>query len=44
MKDLLSTRAQVWGGYYIHPHQPDAPFLRELARTGLFIIEVEGTT
>ncbi|ASR83979.1 hypothetical protein SEA_SHROOMS_1 [Arthrobacter phage Shrooms] len=44
MKDLLSVRAQFWGGKFIHPSQPDAPFLRELARVGMFKIEQEGTT
>jgi hypothetical protein len=42
MKDLLSHRARVWSGKFIHPSQPDAPFLRELARVGMFKIETEG--
>ena len=42
MKDHLSIRAQTWSGKYIHPAQPDAPFLRELARVGMIKIESEG--
>jgi hypothetical protein len=42
MKDLLSIRAQTWSGKYIQPHQPDAPFLRELARVGMIEIITEG--
>lgn len=42
MKDLLSLRAQTWSGKYIHPAQPDAPFLRELARVGMITILTEG--
>lgn len=42
MKDLLSLRAQTWAGKFIHPAQPDAPFLRELARVGMIQIESEG--
>lgn len=42
LKDLLSHRARVWSGYYIHPYNPDAPFLRELERVGMFKIESEG--
>lgn len=42
MKDLLSLRAQTWSGKYIHPSQPDAPFLRELARVGMIEILSEG--
>jgi hypothetical protein len=42
MKDLLSIRAQTWSGKFIQPHQPDAPFLRELARVGMIEILTEG--
>lgn len=42
MKDLLSIRAQTWAGKFIHPSQPDAPFLRELARVGMIEILTEG--
>ncbi len=42
MKDLLSIRAQTWAGKYIHPSQPDAPFLRELDRVGMIEILTEG--
>lgn len=42
MKDLLSIRAQTWSGKYVHPAQPDAPFLRELARVGMITILTEG--
>lgn len=42
MKDLLSIRAQTWAGKFIHPSQPDAPFLRELARVGMIKILTEG--
>lgn len=42
MKDHLSTRAQFWSGKFIHPHQPDPAFLRELARVGLLEILTEG--
>lgn len=44
MKDTLSRRAQAMPGttgQYIHPAQPDRPFLIELGRVGLFkIIEI----
>lgn len=39
MKDQLSKRAQAMGGQFVHPYQPDQPFLRELARVGLFRLE-----
>ena len=45
MKDALSRRAQGMPGttgQYIHPHQPDRPFLVELGRVGLFKIIEEG--
>lgn len=45
MKDALSRRAQAMPGttgQYIHPHQPDRPFLIELGRVGLFKILEEG--
>jgi hypothetical protein len=42
MKNQLSKRAQAWGGYYIHPYQPDESFLRELHRTGLFKLSENG--
>lgn len=42
MKDLLSIRARTWSGLFIHPNQPDVPFLRELARVGMIKIESEG--
>ena len=45
MKNLLSRRAQAMPGttgQYIHPHQPDRPFLIELGRVGLFKIIEEG--
>ncbi len=45
MKDRLSRRAQAMPGttgQYVHPHQPDAPFLRELGRVGLFKIIQNG--
>jgi hypothetical protein len=45
MKQELSLRAQAnpeGTGQYIHPAQPDKPFLRELARVGLFTIIQEG--
>lgn len=41
MKDELSRRARNYPGgtgQYIHPHQPDRPFLIELGRVGLFKI------
>lgn len=45
MKNLLSRRAQAMPGttgQYIHPHQPDRPFLIELGRVGLFKIIKQG--
>lgn len=42
MKELLSIRAQTWSGKFIQPAQPDAPFLRELARVGMILILTEG--
>lgn len=36
MKEQLSRRAQAYGGKFIHPAQPDEPFLRELFRVGMF--------
>lgn len=45
MKTELSRRARNYPGgtgQYIHPHQPDKPFLIELARVGLFKIEQIG--
>ncbi|WIC89113.1 hypothetical protein SEA_OTTAWA_67 [Arthrobacter phage Ottawa] len=45
MKDLLSRRAQAMPGttgQYIHPYQPDRPFLIELGRVGLYKIIEEG--
>jgi hypothetical protein len=39
MKDQLSRRAQGYPGgsqQFIHPHQPDEAFLRELFRVGMF--------
>jgi hypothetical protein len=42
MKALLSKRAQTWSSKFIHPAQPDEPFLRELHRVGLFDLTVNG--
>lgn len=39
MKNQLSKRALAMSGKFIHPFQPDAPFVRELARVGLFKLE-----
>lgn len=44
MKDALSARAKAWPfgtRQFVHPAQPDAPFLRELARVGLFELEID---
>lgn len=45
MKIELSKRALAYPaatGQFVHPHQPDKPFLIELARVGLFTIIQEG--
>lgn len=39
MKEQLSRRAQAYPdgtGQFVHPSQPDEPFLRELHRVGMF--------
>lgn len=38
MKTELSRRANIITGKYIHPHQPDDSFVRELNRVGFWVL------
>lgn len=42
LKDELSNRGKLAYGKFIHPHQPDESFVRELHRIGMFELSVDG--